>query len=253
MLSRARASPQAPLHATPNAASLARNCGKWANWASSACWCPRNTAVPTPACSPMPLALEEIAAGDGACSTIVSVHNSVGCLPIVKFGTDAAEAAFPADAGERRMDRRLRADRAASRLRRRRAAHAGAARRRRLRPDGHQAVHHLGQERAGDHRVRRDRPGSRQEGHHRLHRAHGHAGLRGGAGRARSSASMPPTPASSPSTTCACRRLCGWARRARATASRCPIWKAGASASPRSRSAWRGRRWRQRAPMRMSA
>src|SRR4051794_7879381 len=32
--------------------------------------------------------LEEIAAGDGACSTILSVHSSVGCMPIVKFGTD---------------------------------------------------------------------------------------------------------------------------------------------------------------------
>lgn len=34
------------------------------------------------------LALEEIAAGDGACSTIMSVHNSVGCVPILKFGDD---------------------------------------------------------------------------------------------------------------------------------------------------------------------
>ena len=35
------------------------------------------------------MALEEIAAGDGACSTIMSVHNSVACMPIYKFGTDA--------------------------------------------------------------------------------------------------------------------------------------------------------------------
>jgi len=35
------------------------------------------------------MALEEIATGDGACSTIMSVHNSVGCMPIYKFGTDA--------------------------------------------------------------------------------------------------------------------------------------------------------------------
>ncbi|SDE57973.1 acyl-CoA dehydrogenase family protein [Rhodospira trueperi] len=35
------------------------------------------------------LALEEIAAGDGATSTIMSVHNSVGCMPILKFGTEA--------------------------------------------------------------------------------------------------------------------------------------------------------------------
>ena len=34
------------------------------------------------------MALEEIAAGDGACSTIMSVHNSVACMPVYKFGTD---------------------------------------------------------------------------------------------------------------------------------------------------------------------
>jgi alkylation response protein AidB-like acyl-CoA dehydrogenase len=38
--------------------------------------------------------LEEIAAADGACSTIVSVHNSVGCGPIVKFGTDEQKRRF---------------------------------------------------------------------------------------------------------------------------------------------------------------
>ncbi|MFG1192232.1 acyl-CoA dehydrogenase family protein [Xanthobacter flavus] len=40
------------------------------------------------------LALEEIAAADGACSTIVSVHSSVGCMPIVKFGTPAQKERF---------------------------------------------------------------------------------------------------------------------------------------------------------------
>ena len=35
------------------------------------------------------VALEEIAAGDGACSTIVSVNNSVVCGPLLAFGTDA--------------------------------------------------------------------------------------------------------------------------------------------------------------------
>jgi butyryl-CoA dehydrogenase len=38
--------------------------------------------------------LEEIAAGDGACSTILSVHNSVGCGPIVKFGTEVQKQRF---------------------------------------------------------------------------------------------------------------------------------------------------------------
>ncbi|WP_300517771.1 acyl-CoA dehydrogenase family protein [Aliiroseovarius sp.] len=32
--------------------------------------------------------IEEIAAGDGACSTILSVHSSVGCGPIVKYGSE---------------------------------------------------------------------------------------------------------------------------------------------------------------------
>jgi butyryl-CoA dehydrogenase len=33
------------------------------------------------------LALEEIAAGDGAVSTVMSGHNSVGCMPILDYGT----------------------------------------------------------------------------------------------------------------------------------------------------------------------
>ena len=40
------------------------------------------------------LALEEIAAADGACSTIMSVHSSVGCVPILKYGTDEQKARF---------------------------------------------------------------------------------------------------------------------------------------------------------------
>lgn len=38
--------------------------------------------------------LEEIAAGDGACSTILSVHSSVGCMPILRFGTQAQKQAY---------------------------------------------------------------------------------------------------------------------------------------------------------------
>jgi len=40
------------------------------------------------------LALEEIAAGDGACSTILSVHNSVGCMPILQYGSAAQKERF---------------------------------------------------------------------------------------------------------------------------------------------------------------
>lgn len=48
------------------------------------------------------LVLEEIAAGDAACSTIVSVTNSVGCLPILNYGTDAQKEKFlkPLASGE---------------------------------------------------------------------------------------------------------------------------------------------------------
>lgn len=38
--------------------------------------------------------IEEIAAGDGACSTIVSVHSSVGCAPIRDYGTDAQKEKY---------------------------------------------------------------------------------------------------------------------------------------------------------------
>jgi butyryl-CoA dehydrogenase len=40
------------------------------------------------------LALEEIAAGDGAVSTILSVHNSVGCLPILRYGSEEQKQRF---------------------------------------------------------------------------------------------------------------------------------------------------------------
>ena len=40
------------------------------------------------------LALEEIAAGDGPCSTIMSVHSSVGCVPILRFGTEEQKQRF---------------------------------------------------------------------------------------------------------------------------------------------------------------
>ena len=40
------------------------------------------------------LAIEEIAAGDGAVSTILGVHNSVGCAPILSFGTEEQKQRF---------------------------------------------------------------------------------------------------------------------------------------------------------------
>ena len=48
------------------------------------------------------LALEEIAAGDGSVSTILAVHNSVGCVPVLKFGSQEQRERFlkPMAAGE---------------------------------------------------------------------------------------------------------------------------------------------------------
>ncbi|WP_412024017.1 acyl-CoA dehydrogenase family protein [Burkholderia cepacia] len=43
------------------------------------------------------LAMEEIAAGDAACATLMSVHNSVGCGPILGFGTPAQKERWLAD------------------------------------------------------------------------------------------------------------------------------------------------------------
>ncbi len=40
------------------------------------------------------LALEEIAAGDGAVSTVMSGHNSVGCMPLVEYGTPAQKEKY---------------------------------------------------------------------------------------------------------------------------------------------------------------
>ncbi len=49
------------------------------------------------------LVLEEVAAGDGACSTMLSVQNSVVCGPINAFGTDAQKERWlkPLAAGEK--------------------------------------------------------------------------------------------------------------------------------------------------------
>ncbi len=40
------------------------------------------------------LALAEIAAGDGSVSTILSVHNSVGCMPVLRYGSEEQKRRF---------------------------------------------------------------------------------------------------------------------------------------------------------------
>lgn len=49
------------------------------------------------------IVLEEIAAGDAACSTIISVTNSVGCMPIFEFGDEWQKNEFlkPLASGEK--------------------------------------------------------------------------------------------------------------------------------------------------------
>lgn len=43
------------------------------------------------------LAIEEIAAGCASCATLMSVHNSVGCGPILRFGSDEQKARWLPD------------------------------------------------------------------------------------------------------------------------------------------------------------
>ena len=59
------------------------------------------------------LLLEEIAAGDGSVSTMVSVHNSPTCIVIDQLRHRCAEGPLAAQAGDRRGGRFVRADRAA--------------------------------------------------------------------------------------------------------------------------------------------
>jgi alkylation response protein AidB-like acyl-CoA dehydrogenase len=40
------------------------------------------------------LALEEVAAGDGAVSTVMSGHNSVGCMPLLEYGSPAQKEQY---------------------------------------------------------------------------------------------------------------------------------------------------------------
>ena len=79
------------------------------------------------------MAVMEIAAGDGAISTIMSVHNAVGCMPILSFGNEAQKERFLQADGARRDDRLLLPDGAAGGLGRRLDQDPGATRRRSLR------------------------------------------------------------------------------------------------------------------------
>lgn len=49
------------------------------------------------------LAIEEIAAGCASCATLMSVHNSVGCGPILNYGTDAQKERYLRDLASGRL------------------------------------------------------------------------------------------------------------------------------------------------------
>ncbi len=110
------------------------------------------------------LALEEIAAGDGAVSTILSVHNSVGCMPVLRYGSEEQKQRFLAADGGGKHARLLLSDRTRGRLRRRRDQDPRRPPRQSLGPQRHEAVHHLGFDRRCRDRLRGHRPRCRPQG-----------------------------------------------------------------------------------------
>ncbi len=198
------------------------------------------------------MALEEIAAGDGACSTIMSVHNSVGCMPIHKFGSAEQKERFLRPLAQGSML-------GAFALTEPQAGSDASFLKTRARRDGDHYVLNGAKQfiTSGSHAgmvivfavtdpdagkrgisafiVPTDTPGYevvRIEGQARPARlGHLPAGLQ-----------RPAYPG----------HAALWARRARATASPWPTSKAAASASPPRRSAWRARRSRRRATTPMS-
>jgi hypothetical protein len=109
------------------------------------------------------MALEEIAAGDGACSTIMSVHNSVGCVPILNFGNDeqknVSSSPWPAVRCSAPSP-----DRAPGRLRCQQPENPCAPGRRSLCAQRLQTVHHLRAERRGGDCVCGHRSGAGKRG-----------------------------------------------------------------------------------------
>ncbi len=111
------------------------------------------------------LTLEEIAAGDGATSTIVSVQNSLACGITMKYGSDEQKETWLKPLARGDSARLFLPDRAAHRLRRLGDHHPRRPRRRPFRAQRRQAVHHHRQVRRCRDRLRGHRQGRRQEGH----------------------------------------------------------------------------------------
>ena len=149
------------------------------------------------------VALEEIAAGDGATSTIVSVQNSVVCGPIDASAATRRRTRYLQPLARGAMlgcfcltEPHVGSDAAAITTRAERDGDA-------LRAQRRQAVHHLGQERRRRDRVRGHRQGRRQEGHLRVHRRHATRRATSSRGSRKSSASARRTRRRSSSSNCA--------------------------------------------------
>ena len=164
--------------------------------------------------------LEEIAAGDGATSTIVSVNNCPVCSILMAWASEAQKERWlkPLARGEMLGAFCLtephvgsQADGAEDHCPPRRRQE-----RRPLRHRRHQAVHHQRQERRRRDRHGGHRQGRRQARHQRLRRADLDAGLPRRERREASSASTRATPRRSSSRTAACRPTTGSARKGRA-------------------------------------
>ena len=123
------------------------------------------------------LALEEIAAGDGAVSTILSVHNSVGCMPILRYGSEEQKRRFLGRWREGEMlacfcltEPEAGSDAAAIRTRALRHGNRWVL-------NGTKQFITSGIDRRCRDRFRGHRPRRRTQGHQRLHRADRYAGL----------------------------------------------------------------------------
>ena len=162
--------------------------------------------------------LEEIAAGDGATSTVVSVNNCPVCSILMAYGNAEQKQRFlkPLARGDMLGAFCLTEPHVGSRGRRS-EDHGrlvkdsdGDA----LRAQRRQAVHHQRQERRRGHRHGRHRQGRRQEGHQRLHRADRHAGLHRGAHRRQDGPARQRHRADPVRATAACRPPTCWAKKA---------------------------------------
>jgi butyryl-CoA dehydrogenase len=125
------------------------------------------------------LVLEEIAAGDGGTSTVISVTNCPVNAILLRYGNAAAEKAVAHAPGARRDAWRIRPDRAACRFGRVCAADHCQAGRRHLCAATVSSSSSPAARTAACHRDRGDRPRRRQEGHECFHRADQHAPVTG--------------------------------------------------------------------------